>query len=92
MPKIFSQNKAANYPRAGNSRVFQGHLSPNEPGSGIPGCSESVVQNPFIMNAARFANAAVELGGEELVGSGFENEIPEADFSDPKSLNAREGR
>jgi hypothetical protein len=33
-----------------------------------------------------------EIGGEELTGSGFENEIPESDFTEPGSLSPREER
>lgn len=33
-----------------------------------------------------------EIGGEELTGSGFENEIPESDFTEPESLPRREER
>jgi hypothetical protein len=33
-----------------------------------------------------------EIGGEELAGSGFENELSESDFVEPKSFSEREER
>jgi hypothetical protein len=33
-----------------------------------------------------------DVGGETLAGSGFENEIPEPDFTKPESSNESEAR
>jgi hypothetical protein len=33
-----------------------------------------------------------EIGGEELNGSGFENEIPDSDFIEPESFSEGEER
>jgi hypothetical protein len=32
------------------------------------------------------------IGGEKLAGSGFENEIPEPDFTEPQAANGSAGR
>ncbi len=49
------------------------------------------MNNPNTAEAGS-ATSVEELGGEALAGSGFENETPEPDFTEPEFSNESEGR